>query len=219
MKKIIILAILLTFSYAKNPAPFAAIGDDVYSNVSLIENLINLPGYPADKYEIQKYVKDVEQVKKDGFAIEAKDKSVTLKGYLKELRELSKAYKSFLRKVYASFFSSMENENSPLFSEMINSGLIDTQAHKEKIMAYYMKHQEEVQTEGVIQAYLDNDAAFLNKSNKSRSLTKAQRDAARVKRLRAKDKAKQDALEKTLTEEVVQKKIDIRDKQKRELAH
>ena len=217
MKQFIILAFLATLLFAKNPAPFAAIGDDIYSNVDLIENLVNIQAYPSDKYEIQNYVTDVEYAKKDGFAIEAKDKDANLLEYLKNLRELEKTYKIFLKKVYASFFHSMKSENSVLFSGIINSGLIDTQAHKDKIMAYYMKHQEEVVTEGVIQGYLDSDAKLMSNLNKNKALTKEQRDAARVKRLRAKDKAEQDAREKSLSDEVVQKKIDIRKHQKKEL--
>ena len=217
MKKLIILLLLATLSFAKNPAPFAAIGDDIYSNVDSIGNLVEYSEYPADKEKIEKYVNDVEAAIKIGFEVEARNKNVSAGAYLKTLRELSKEYKVFLKKVYTAFFNSMRDENSVLFSDMINSGLVDVYAHKEKIMAYYMKHQEDVATDGVIQMYLDEDAAFA-KYKQSISLTKAQRDAARVKRIRAKDKAEQEALQKSLENEMIQKKKDIRANQKRELA-
>lgn len=228
MKQFIILILLVTsvfakdgskLTFAKNPAPYAAIGDDIYSNVESIEKLVDLVEYYADKKKIEVYAYNVTIAKKMGFEVEARNKNVSASEYLKTLRELSKEYKSFLRKVYGAFFRSMSEQNSVLFSEMINSGLIDTKAHKEKIMSYYMKHQEEVITEGTIQKYLDDDAKLLGNVNKYKALTKAQKDAARVKRLRAKDKAQREAREKTLEQELIQKKLDIRATQKKELSN
>lgn len=217
MKKVMILFLLATLSFAKNPAPFAAISDDIYSNVELIGYLVRYSEYHADKEKIEKYVNNVKSAKEIGFKVESKDKDVDIKKYLQTLRELSKEYKNFVRKVYSSFFISMKDENSVLFSEMINSGLIDVRAHKGKIMSYYMKHQDEIAKEGVIQDYLDEDAALLEQLKNNRALTKAQRDAAKVKRLRAKDKAENEARNKRLTKEVIKKKKEIRTHQKEEL--
>ena len=228
MKQFIILLFLATsifaqetvkLTFAKNPAPYAAIGDDIYSNVDNVKNLVELSEYYADKKKIEIYVYDVGEAKKMGFEVEARNKEVSASEYLKNLRLLSAEYKSFVRKVYGSFFTSMKEQNSVLFSEMINTGLIDTKAHKAKIMSYYIKHQEEVITEGTIQKYLEEDAKLLGKVNKYKALTKAQKDAAKVKRIRAKDKAERDAREKSLTEEVIQKKLDIRANQKKELSN
>ena len=217
MKKLLIVSLLATLAFAKNPVPFAAIGDDVYSNVEYVKKLADLSEYYADKKKIEKYAMEVLSAKEIGFEVEARNKNVSASEYLKTLRELSKTHKEFLKKVYSSFFSSMKDENSVLFLEMVNSKLLDTKAHKERIMNYYMKHHEEIDPDGVIQYYLDEDNRLAQLLKNSKNLTKKERKAAKIKRIRAKYKAEQEALQNKLEAEVIQKKIDIRSNQKKEL--
>ena len=94
--------------------------------------------------------------------------------------------------------------------------MIDTQKNSAKIIDYYKKHTNEVNPDGVIQNLIDKDYAKKHKKKyvkKTNPLT----NKAKVKRIRVADKAKDEALEKKLSDEVAQKKENIRQEQEREL--
>lgn len=216
MKKIVILSLLATLIFAQNPRIYSVLGDVLYDNVNSIEKLKYLSTFSDQKEEIDKYVKDVNKAKKDGFAIESGDESINKEIYLGKLRELSKINDSFKRAVKEKFKLSIQNENSKLFSEIINSGLIDTNNYKQEIKAYYMNHSDEIDPSGVIQTLLDEDATLKKESDAKLTNKDIQQD--KIKRIREKDKAQQEAIKKSLEEEVSKKKQNIRKIQKKELS-
>jgi len=216
MKKILIISLLATLLLANNPRIYSVIGDDVYDNVKAIENLMLLSQYQFEQNKIDKYIYDVKISKQNGFNIESGNKEVSPKEYLNKLRELSKLNAYFIRNIYATFELSVKKENSQLFSEMLNSNLLDTANREKEIMNYYIKHQDEVKINPIIQSLLDKNAA-LEKRRDAWALRDKRKELARVKRIRDKDKSEQDKMDKSLSEEVIQKKKDIRSHQKKEL--
>jgi hypothetical protein len=203
--------------FAQNPRIYSAIGDKVYNNVENINNLKNLTAYPYDANKIDAYVKEVNTEKEKAFKIEEGDKSIDAKAHLNKLRELSKGNDAFARDVDAYFNKALKEKNSILFLEIVNSGLLDTKKNKEKIMNYYIKHQDEINPEGAIQQFLD-ESKELERRRAAWALAQKRKEAERVKHLREKDKAEAEALERKLSEEVKRKKREIREHQKKELS-
>ena len=220
MKKTIILFLFATLLMAENPKVYSALGDVIYDNVGKIEKLQTIDSYKMYDEKIEKYARDVAQVKIIGFSLDSGDKSVDKMSYLKNLRVLSKENDFFIRNSKAAFNTSIKEENSKLFSEIINTGLIDTDKYKDEIINYYMFHAEDINSSGVIQAYLDEDEALRKQrlANMKKYKSKAQREAEKIKRIRDKDRQKQAEIEKSLQEEVDRKKIEIRANQKKELS-
>ena len=221
MNKIFALFIVLMgVLYAQNPKIYAALGDIIYNNLPKIEKLQNIPEFSPYKDDIQKYVRDVTQTKKMGFAIQNGDKLIDRREYLNKLRTLSKKNDFFTRAVDIGFQTALKKENSTLFHQMINSGLLHTKKYKQKIINYYFNHSDELNTTGLIQKYLDEDARLKAKqeSQKKHYKTKRERELERIRRIRLKDKLQQQKLEKELEEKLRKKKLEIREYQEKELS-
>jgi len=216
MNQIIILSILTTFLFAQNPRVYSAIGDDIYNNIDAIENLKLLSSYPYEEKKINSYISNVKENKEMGFKIESGDKDVKASIYLNKLRELSKINDSFKRKIKLNFDKSLKDENPLLFLEMVNSGLLDTKNRKKVIMNFYYKHKEIIKPTGVIKIFLDEDIKF-KKQQEYLLKAKKREEADRIKYLREKDKAEEEALNRRLTQELIRKKEEIRKHQKEEL--
>jgi len=216
MNQIIILSILTTFLFAQNPRVYSAIGDDIYNNIDAIENLKLLSSYPYEEKKINSYISNVKENKEMGFKIESGDKDVKASIYLNKLRELSKINDSFKRKIKLNFDKSLKDENPLLFLEMVNSGLLDTKNRKKVIMNFYYKHKEIIKPTGVIKIFLDEDIKF-KKQQEYLLKAKKREEADRIKYLREKDKAEEEALNRRLTQELIKKKEEIRKHQKEEL--
>jgi len=221
MYKLLLLTLTLTFLSANNPKPYSALGDVIYNNVQLIDSLKNISAYKLYINDISQYVKEVQSAKKDGFALEKGSKKINKKEYLNRLRKLSKTNDYFLRGIQSSYISSMNTNNYNLFSEIINSGLIDTKKNKAEIIDYYYKHQEDINASGVIEDFLNNDAKLkaLKDAQKRRYKTKKMLEEEKIKRIRDRDRKAQEDLEIKLQNELQNKKIKIREAQKKELAN
>ncbi len=220
MKKIIILFLLSTFLIAQNPQVYSTLGDAIYNNAEKIEKLKQIEKFSSFEDKINKYIADVNKAKNDGFSIEKGSKDIDKKAYLGELRELAKMNDFFLRSVKNNFEYSMNNEDNLLFSQMVNSGLIDTKKNKSDIINYYLEHSDDINATGIIQEYMDEDQALQKKREDRRELrvTSKELEEAKIKRIRKNDKEKQDALQKSLEAEVIRKKKEIRKNQIKELA-
>lgn len=219
MKKIIFITFFATILLAHNPKVYSALGDVIYDNVNKISKLEDIQQYEIYSDKIAQYRYDVENTKIYGLAIEAGDTNIDKKEYLNKLRTLSQSNDFFIRSVKRKFKTSLEEEDSLLFSKLINSGLLDTKANKDEIINYYFSHVEDINASGVIQTYLDNDAKLRAKKEAQRKLykTKKMKEEERIARIRKIDKEKQAELEKKLEDEVVRKKLEIRENQKNEL--
>jgi len=220
MKNIVFLTLLTTLLFSSNPAVYSALGDVIYNNVNGIEKLSHIPEYTDYKEKIQEYVSEVDATKRAGFLIEKGDKKIDKKSYLNNLRKFSKSNDFFIRSARNNFKKSMEDEKSKLFSQLVNTGLIDTQKYKNDIVTYYLFHMNEIDPEGVIQDILDNDEALKKKKTKKRVYkSKKQIEKEKIRRIRENDKKRQAAIERKLQENVNRKKSEIIDYQKKELAN
>ena len=220
MRKYFLYFLLLaTLLFAQNPIAFAALGDVIYNNVDKIEKLKNIDEYKIYDEKIDKYVADVKRTKEEGFALENGSTAVTRKAYLNKLRTLVKTNDFFVHSVESSYDAAKKNQNSRLFSQIINTGLLDTETRKKEIIDYYFSHAEDINTTGLIQSYLDEDAKLRAKkeAQQKRYKSKKEREAERIRQIRENDKREKERLEKKLQQELKEKKLEIREYQKEEL--
>ncbi len=221
MKKLLILFIFSTLLLAQNPLAYSALGDVIYDNAKGIEKLQNIKLFEVFQPKIQKYLLDVSQTKKYGFALDNSEKGSTKKEYLNKLRELSKTNDFFLRSARNSYHSAIQSNDSQLFSQLLNTGLIDIKSNIVQIKTYYEQHSDEINATEYVKNFFDEDARIKQQEQRLQkpSLTKEQIEEERIKRIRANDRAKREALKKTLDEEAIRKKIQIREEQKKELLY
>jgi len=241
MKKIVIVSLLTSILMAVNldtnstqkdvnatqkdvfeiaPDVYSALGDVIYGNIDSIVKLKELDAFKSFSEKINNYSKNVEKSKAIGFDIESGNKNVDEVVYLQTLRTLSKENDYFVRSVKSAYKSSIEKQDNRLFLDTVNSGLLDTDKNREQIVEYYLQHSQDINASGVIQKYLNKDVKLKTKK-KTYDYAKAKRlkDEAKIRRIRENDKRQQAKLEKNLTQEVKQKKLEIRENQKRELFH
>ena len=218
MKIILFTTILALQLFALNPKVYSALGDKLYNNLEHIKKLQNNRYFNSDQERIEEYVFSVKAFKGIGFNIDRGDFSVTKQEYLDNLRELSKTNDYFVIKVKKLFFFSLDAKNSNLFISMIKTGLVDTQRYKSEIKEYYYKHKGEIDINGtIIEKFVAEDEAKRKKKPVYKGPTKEELQKAKIERIRAKDKARQEAIQKALDEELRQKKLKIREEQKQQL--
>ncbi len=222
MKKFIILFFLAVSLMAENPSVYSALGDVIYDNAIKIEKLKVIDEYNLSNM-IDTYLEKVSKIKELGFKLESGDKSINSKVYLNKLRELSKTNDFFVRQVYKTYKMALKNDDSWLLSQMINSGLMDTRKYKNEIINYYKTHSDIMDTAGVIGQYLEEEAKLkaMEEASKKKKKIAPSRDElqkARIRRLRKNDELKQEAIKKSLEEEVAHEKSKIRQEQVKELS-
>ncbi len=215
--KILLLITLLTLQlFAVNPKVYSALGDKLYDNLEYIDALQNNIEFKMYKKEILEYLFDVKSLKGIGFQIDKGESPITKKEYLKNLRKLSKTNDFFVKTVNKIFQRSIIKENSREFLNMVNTGLVDTDRYKDDIKEYYYKHKNELDISGsVIEKFVQEDTK--NKKRVYTGPTKEEIQKAKIERIRAKDKEKQEAIVKSLEKELLLKKKKIREEQKKEL--
>ncbi len=221
MYKLILITLMATFLSAHNPNPYAALGDVIYDNVSNIESLKQIDSYRLYADDIDKYVSEVDEAKIQGYELEKAATSKTKNEYLNRLRTLSKTNDYFLRSINNKYKESMKKDDYKLFLQIINSGLINTQKKKKEIINYYYKNKENIDSTGVIDTFLEEDAKLRLKKDRQKKhyKTKKQLEAEKIKRIRENDKAAQKKLEEDLQKDLNTKKAEIRKIQRKELGH
>jgi len=220
MIKLVILSLLATLLIADNPKVYSALGDEIYENVENIQKLKKIFKFSKFEQKIDNYVEDVYKAKEMGFAIESGDTTKDKKVYLKTIRELSKTNDFFLRAANNCYKNAITNQDNKIFTKIINTGLIDTKKNKDEIMNYYFSNSKDVNASGIIQQFLDEDEKFRKKheASKKPKLTKEQIQEAKIKRIREKDKKKQESIKKALEDKLIKKKSEIRKQQIEELS-
>ena len=217
MKKIIVLFFFSIQLFAANPAVYSALGDIIYDNIVKIEKLRDVSQYSYPIGELDSYISDVKKTKKIGFAIEAGDKSMDKRDYLKRLRKLSKTNDFYVRKAYKLYKTSIIDENTLLLLKIINSGLIDTDRYKNEILDYYFKHSDMMSTDGILERYIRENEQLSKQKLKRKGPTKEEIQRAKIERLRRNDKLKQEAIQKSIEQEIANEKMKIREEQLKEL--
>ena len=209
MKMILLLSLLTTLLIAKNPYAYSVIGDGIYNNADKILKLRKIVHYKSDKAKINSYFFDVKVTKEIGFKLDSNDKSIDKKKYLSQLRTLLLINNYFLRTAYDNFEISMKNEDSYLFSKIINTGIIDTKKYKKEILQYYDTHKNSINPRGIIQKFIDEEKRLKVKKSFKKHIVKnlKQLQMQKMKRIIAKDKADQILMEKSLEDELIKKKL------------
>jgi len=221
MKKILLFCIISLSLFAQsidslsNPKVYSALGDEIYDNVYKIQKLKQIEKYGSFILKIDAYLSKVAEAKKLGYAVESGQKLDERLDYLDRIRKLSQENSYFFKSAYSSFQSAIDTQNSKIFLSIVNSGMINAQKNSKKIINYYKKHSDEIDSTGIIQNLIDEVKNKKNKkyTKKVKSLT----NKAKVKRIREADKYNQEALEKKLSDEVAKKKEKIKQEQEREL--
>ncbi|MCF6339784.1 MAG: hypothetical protein L3J10_03380 [Sulfurimonas sp.] len=221
MKKLLFLSIFAIQIFAQTPNVYSTLGNEIFSNIEKIENLKTIPEFKNYENKIDRYIQDVKQIKQDGFLVREQENNVSKEMYLNRLRELSSINDIFLKYVENNFKNSIQDKNNKLFLSMVDSGLLDTAEYKNEILDYYLKHSEEMEPSEIIKIFLNEKKEkqkIIQERIESVNTFKKDTDAARIKRIRKRDKEKEEAVIKLLDEEVMKKKKDIRENQKKELS-
>jgi len=221
MYKLILITLLTTILAATYPKPYSVLGDVLYDNAVHIEKLYNIDECKLDKNKIKAYIKDLNETKKYGYALERKEANKDKKVYLDKLRALSKINDQYLRDAKAAYSRSMKQNNYKLFTKIINSGLIDTQENKDEIIDYYYKHSDDINASGVIESVLAEDAKLKARKEalKRHNRTKKELELEKIRRIRENDRIAKIKLEEELQLNLDKKKREIRENQKKELRH
>ena len=219
LKSFILLFTLTTLLFSTNPKAYASLGNQIYNNLENIKKLTTISDYYLYFDAINNYLFKVKRAKQLGFSLDENSPSKVKKQYLQTLRQLSKENNYYHRLAQKSLETSIKNRDFLLFSQIINSGLIDTKANKKRILHYYFAHIKDINASGVIQSYLDKDALLKRKRKalRHKRVVKKTKEEEKIERLREQDKAHQVALEKRLNREVQKKKREIREEQREEL--
>lgn len=194
-----------------NPKVFSVLGDVVYNNAPHIEKLTSISNFSNYKQMIELYVKDVKKAKKMGYDLESNSNASDKHWYLKKVRSLAKTNDIFSRKIIKLFQDSMVDKNNKLFEQTINSGLLDTDRYKSKILDYHYANFKDTNATGIVKKYLDKDKKLKEMLDESK--TKEQRQKEKIKRIRQNDIEKQAATQKRLENELLEKKDKIRQEQ------
>lgn len=215
---LISINLLAQITSADNPAIYSALGDKIYKNAKQIEKLVALEEFQVYKDKIIAYVKEVKSTKAKGFAIQDGDKSISKGEYLQELRTLSKTNDFFVQNIKTNFKYALKNKDNELFVNSVDSGLLDTQRYEKDIRTYYYKHEDEINEYGHIMGKLVNGYESIKVKKKVyKGKSKQEVQDEKMKRIRQKDKNKQKAIQKSLEDELLKKKVKIREEQKEEL--
>ncbi len=226
MYKLLFILLLLTNLYSKtdnvtqNPVVYAVLGDTIYNNVKKIQSLKKLQEFQVYLDEILPYVQEVKETKAMGYKIEEGDASISKSEYLAKLRKLSKTNDFFVQEVRRNFKHALKNEDNKLFVHSVDSGLVDVKRYEKDIRKYYYAHEDEIEEYGDILSMIVNGYKSKSKKKKKKvyhCLSKKEIQDAKIKRIRQKDKKKQEALYRALEAELINKKVNIRKVQKKEL--
>ena len=220
MKRLLLLLIFLIPLFAQNPKSFATLGDVIYDDIKMFETLKELPSMKSFTTDIDVYVALAKETKEMGFAVDAKDKAVTAKEYLKALRQLSAEHDAIILNSRKRFKEAMGDEDSETVNTMVLCGVINPDNYKNELIDYYSEFGEDNNLSSLIPMY-NSYLKSIKKDNNVSTLSDAQKEerenTARIKRIRAKIEAKETALNKSVKEEQEREKKKVLSTQKKEL--
>lgn len=209
MRMILFLSLFVTLLMGQNPKAYSAIGDTIFNNIEKIASLKNISQYKRYAKKIDNYQRDVIKAKRRGFSLDTTDNPITKKKYLKKLRVLIGTNDFFINLVNRDFIISIKTENSEFFSDIVNTGIIDTTKHKNEIIEYYIEHKESIKLRGLLEKIIDKYTKLNAKKKKKKSLSAKELQKEKIKRVREKDIKEQQALEMKLEKERMKKKSEI----------
>ena len=218
MKKLTLFTLFISTLLFANPNVFPSLGDTIYDNAPKIEKLGKIKEYEPFYGKISSYIQAVNFAKIEGYAIEAK-KSNKIKNYLNTLRKLARTNDFFVKNTDTMYKRAMSEKNGLLFTKLVDTGMIDTKRNKKEILSFYYANKNDTPLFGTLETMVN-----ANEKNKTTKHTREyyeklrkQKEAQKIKRLRERDKKRQEKLQKHLEEELKIKKDNIRKEQLKEL--
>ncbi len=221
MNKYLLLLALTLSLFAQTPKSFAALGDIIYNDVDKFEKLKELASMQEFTTNIDSYIASANATKKIGLALDQEGASVDGEAYLKALRKLSTEHDAIIVNSRKRFKEAIADEDSETINGMITIGVIDPEDYKTELMHYYEEFNEDQNLSSLVPFYNKYVKAEKEEAVIKKSASPAQRDAdedeASLKRMRAKQQAEAEALERAVNEEKERAKKEVLDKQKKEL--
>ena len=219
MKKILLsLLVSLTLS-AQNPTAFSALGDVIYNDISKFKALGKMDVMADSRAMIDAYIQAAAQSKKIGHVLDENESQINSESYLTGLRTLSTEHDAIIAKARERFEEAMADEDSETINKLIHYGVIDPEDYTNELVHYYEEFGEDQNLSSIEAFYKAHTASLKKDTNQTRS--EAQREAreneARIKRMRAKNRAVTEALEKSVEEEKAREKQKVLNEQKKEL--
>ncbi len=220
MKKYLLLLTLSLSLFGQTPKSFTALGDVLYNDVDKFEQLKEMAAMQEFRSTIDAYIAAAKKTETMGFAIDAKDPSTDPKEYLKALRLLSAEHDAIIVQSRTRFKEAIADEDGETINKMVVYGVIDPEDYQDDLIRYYEEFYED-QNLSTLEPMYTHYLAGLKKDDNSSKLTEAEREAKenaeRIQRMRAKDKAKTEALKKSVNEEQLREKKKVLSEQKKEL--
>ncbi len=205
MLKLFILLLLTTLIYAKTPNIYSNLGDVIYENSDNIYKLKSLSKYQTYSKKINYYMQEVEKLKVEGFKIDNSKSSIAQIKYLEKLRELSKINDSFYKLIRENLKISIKEKDNNLFTQTINSGLINKKKFKNKILKYYFAHQKYLKKSILIKNYLEEDAKLSRQYDAKQKESREQKRAIdkKMQEMRKYSRVKNREINEILKKEVL----------------
>lgn len=202
----LLLLVIATLLQAQNPAVFSAIGDPIYNDALHVERLMSSPSFASKKSAITIYLTNLEQTKENGFALENGNKKISTKQYVSDLRVMDKQNAKYRLYVLRAFKDSIKAKNSEQFTNMVNSGLLNTKKEESAIIKYYKANRSDINPTGKLQKILSaNNLIGIKKQKKVRDAKYAKAD---------KRKSDREAKEREAKQKKAQKKANAKKKKK-----
>lgn len=220
MKKYLLLLTLSFSLFGQTPKSFAALGDVLYNDVDKFQQLKEMAAMQEFRPAIDAYIAAAEKTEKMGFAIDAKTPSIDPKEYLKALRTLSADHDAIIVQSRTRFKEAIADEDGETINKMVVYGVIDPEDYQDDLVRYYEEFYED-QNLSTLEPMYKSYIAGLKKDGNESKLTIAEREAKenaeKIKRMREKEKAKKEALNKSVNEEQLREKKKVLSEQKKEL--
>lgn len=168
---------------------------------------------------IDSYITSAQSAKKMGLALDAKTDGIDAKSYLKVLRELSIERDTIISSSRDRFKEAIADEDGVTVNGMLSNGIINAENYKKELLNYYEEFGEDQNLSNVEPLYLEYLASLKKDDNVllSQEQIEALDNKARVTRMREKNKAKSEALARSVEEQKKQDKKEVLDEQKKAL--
>lgn len=218
MKKLLLTLLISVSLYGQNPVAFAALGDVIYNDLPKFEQLSSLAAMRDFKPMIDDYIQAASESKKLGFAVDRNEGSADPKGYLTKLRTLSTEHDAIILNARTRFEEAMEDAESETLTKMIAIGIVDPQDYKSRLVQYYEDYGEEQNLSAIEPLYREHLLDLAREQNSTKGGdTEAMKKEELLKRMRATEKASNDALTRSVREECEREKQNVMNEQKKAL--
>lgn len=203
MRPFILLIVAMVTLLASYPSVFSRLGDKLYNKHDAIETFAQLHISSLYKQRIKLYLVDLNKTMQMGFAIEKKDaNAIAPSEYLQKLRKLSKENDYIIRIAQRALQRSIDEENSTLFAEIIETGLIDLNKEYKSVFPYYESHKEDINSTTLnswMKEMIQSKSGAKPKAKKSYD---PYAESSKAKRLREKQRKKEEEMNAKINSEI-----------------